>query len=75
MISTVPWPGGLLTMIFALRSTVIVPALAPNLTVTGPSRRVPVIVTRVPPPVVPLAGEVPVTAGSVRTPAASPAAG
>src|ERR1700685_2024642 len=52
-------------MIFVLRSTVIVPALAPNMTVTGPSRRVPVIVTRVPPPVDPLAGEVPVTAGSV----------
>ena len=65
VISTVPFPGGLLTTIFALRSTVIVPSLVPNLTKTGPSRRVPVIVTRVPPPVDPLAGDSPVTAGAV----------
>ena len=44
-------------------SAVIVPAAPPKLTPVAPARSVPVIVTTVPPAMVPLAGETPLTAG------------
>jgi len=61
--STMPWPGGLVTVICVPVSAVIVPAAPPKLTPVAPARSVPVIVTTVPPAMVPLAGETPLTAG------------
>ena len=63
--STMPLPGGLVTVICVLESAVIVPAAPPKLTLVAPARLVPVIVTAVPPAVVPLDGDTPVTAGFV----------
>ena len=65
VMSTVPLPGGLVTVICVPESAVIVPAAPPKLTLVAPARLVPVIVTAVPPAVVPLDGDTPVTAGSV----------
>ena len=63
VMSTVPWPGGLVTVTCVPVSAVIFPAAPPKLTPAAPARSVPLIVTTVPPAVVPLAGEIPVTAG------------
>ena len=63
--STMPLPGGLVTVTCVLESAVIVPAAPPKLTLVAPARLVPVIVTAVPPAVVPLDGDTPVTAGFV----------
>ena len=60
---TVPFPGGLTTVICVPDSAVIIPAALPKLTPVAPDRPVPVIVTLVPPAVLPLAGETPETAG------------
>ena len=64
---TVPWPGGLVTVICVPESAVTFPAAPPKLTPVAPPRPVPVIVTTVPPAVVPLAGETAVTAGGGAT--------
>jgi len=61
--STMPLPGGLVTVTCVLESAVIVPAAPPKLTLVAPARLAPVIVTAVPPAVVPLDGDTPVTAG------------
>jgi hypothetical protein len=61
---TVPLPGGLTTVICVPESVRIVPAAPPKLTLVAPARLVPLIVTTVPPPVVPLDGANPVTAGA-----------
>ena len=63
--STMPLPGGLVTVTCVLESAVIVPAAPPKLTLVAPARLAPVIVTAVPPAVVPLDGDTPVTAGFV----------
>jgi hypothetical protein len=60
---TVPVPAGLVTVIWVLESAVTFPAAPPKLT-PAPPRLVPLIVTAVPPPVVPLDGDNPVTAGA-----------
>ena len=67
VMSTVPVPGGLVTVIPVAESAVIVPAALPKLTPVAPAKPVPVIVTTVPPVVDPLAGEIPVTAGGGAT--------
>ena len=67
VMSTVPWPGGLVAVICVPESAVTFPATPPKLTPVAPPRAVPVIVTTVPPAVVPLAGETPVTAGGGAT--------
>jgi hypothetical protein len=67
VISTVPCPCGLVTVICVPESAVILPATPPKLTPVAPARPVPVIVTTVPPVVYPLAGEIPVTAGGGAT--------
>jgi hypothetical protein len=61
VMSTVPLPGGLVTVICVAESAVIVPAVLPKLTLVAPVRSVPVIVTRVSGHA--LAGEISVTAG------------
>ena len=63
VMSTMPLPGGLVTVIWVPESAVIRPAAPPKLTLVAPPRLVPVIVTTVPPAVVPLDGDTPVTAG------------
>ena len=63
VMSTVPVPGGLVTVIWVLESAVMVAAAAPKRTPVAPARPVPVMVTVVPPAVLPLAGDAPVTAG------------
>ena len=63
VMSTMPLPGGLVTVIWVPESAVIVPAAPPKLTPVAPPRLVPVIVTTVPPAVVPLDGDTPVTDG------------
>ena len=60
---TVPVPGGLVTVICVLESEVILPATPPKVTPVAPARPVPVIDTVVPPAVLPLSGDMPVTAG------------
>ncbi len=60
--------GGLVTVIWVAESAVIVPATPPKRTTVAPASPVPVMVTAVPPVVVPLAGDTPVTAGSVTGP-------
>src|SRR5581483_11601841 len=62
--STVPVPAGLTAMqLVLLAQTTRVAAAGPKLTVVRPvvSNAVPVIMTVLPPPVGPLAGEIPVT--------------
>ena len=60
---TVPLPGGLVTVICVPESAVITPAVAPNRTPVAPASPVPVMVTVVPPAVLPPAGDTPLTAG------------
>ena len=60
---TVPVPGGLVTVTSVLESAVIVPATPPKRTPVAPASPVPVMVTVVPPAVLPPAGDTPVTAG------------
>jgi hypothetical protein len=67
VMSTVPLPGGLVTVICAAESAVIVPAAPPKLTPVAPARPVPETVTAVSPAVGPLAGEIPVTVGGGAT--------
>jgi len=55
--------AGLVTVICVAESAVIVPAAPPKLTPVAPARPVPVIVTGVPPPVGPRAGDIAVTTG------------
>ena len=62
---TMPVLGGLVTVICVPESAVIVPATPPKRTTVAPARPVPVMVTVLPPTVLPLAGDTPVTAGSV----------
>ena len=62
---TTPVLGGLVTVICVLESAVIVPAALPKRTTVASARPVPVMVTVFPPAVLPLAGDTPVTAGSV----------
>ena len=60
--STVPVPGGLVAVTWVPESTVnVVAAAAPKRTPVAPVNLLPVMTTRVPPPVVPRAGETPVT--------------
>ena len=61
---TVPVPAGLMTAICVLESAVIFAAVPPKLTPVAPPRLVPLIVTAIPPAVVPLDGDNPVTAGA-----------
>ncbi len=68
VLATVPVLGGVVTVICVPESPVIVPATPPKLTTVAPARPVPVIVTVLPPTVLPLAGDTPVTAGSVTGP-------
>ena len=64
VMSTVPVPGGLVAVTWVPESTVnVVAAAAPKRTPVAPVNLLPVMTTRVPPPVVPRAGETPVTAG------------
>ena len=63
MTFTVPVPGGLVTVICVFESEVIRPATPPKATPVAPARPVPVIDTVVPPAVLPLSGDTPVTAG------------
>ena len=62
---TMPVLGGLVTVICVLESAVIVPAALPKRTTVAWARPVPVMVTVLPPAVLPLAGDTPVTAGSM----------
>ena len=62
--STVPVPGGLVAVIWVSESMVNCAAAPPKLTpvlAVGAVKPVPIMVTLVPPLVVPLAGETPVT--------------
>ena len=63
VIFTVPDPEGLVTVICVPESAVTFAAAPPKLTPVAPHRLVPVSVTAVPPPVVPLDGDTLVTAG------------
>jgi hypothetical protein len=63
VMSTVPVPGGLVTVSCVTESAVMAAAAPPKLTRVAEPRPVPLMVTVVPPEVVPLAGETPVTAG------------
>jgi hypothetical protein len=63
VMSTVPVPAGLVTVICVPESAVIAPAAPPKLTLVAPANPVPVIVTTVPPVLGPRAGEITVTAG------------
>ena len=56
--------GGLVTVICVPESAMIVPRTPPKRTTVAPARPVPVMVTVLPPTVLPLAGDTPVTAGS-----------
>src|SRR5689334_4201058 len=56
--------GGLVTVICVAESAVILPGAPPNRTTVAPPSPVPVMVTVLPPTVLPLAGDTPVTAGS-----------
>ena len=60
---TVPLPPGLVTVTCVPESEMILPAAPPKLTLVVPVRLVPVIVTVVPPSVVPLDGEIALIAG------------
>ena len=63
--STVPaaWAGVIAVMVVALTTVKLVAAVPPNVTAVAPVRLVPVMVTLVPPSVVPLAGVIDVTVG------------
>ena len=65
VMSTVSVLGGLVTVICVSESAAIVPATPPKRTTVAWSRPVPVMVTVLPPTVLPLAGDTRVTAGSV----------
>jgi len=56
MLPAVPVLGGLVTVICVAESAVIVPGAPPKRTTVAPSSPVPVIVTVLPPAVLPLAG-------------------
>jgi len=57
-------PAGVVAVIcVALTTTTLVAAVAPNVTVAPAAKFVPVIVTAVPPAVVPLFGDTPLTVG------------
>ena len=60
---TVRVPGGVVTVICVPESAVMVAAAAPKRTAVAPASPVPVMATVVPPAVLPLAGDTPVTAG------------
>lgn len=64
--STAPaaWAGVTTVIDVALELTIGVPAVPPNVTPLVPVKLVPVIVTVVPPPVVPVAGDIPVIVGA-----------
>ena len=64
LMSTVPAPAGLVTVICVPESAVTVAVARPKLTRVAPERPVPVMVTLVPPAGDPPAGHTPVTAGS-----------
>ena len=57
-------PDGLVTVICVPESLAIFPAAPPKLTPVAPARLVPLMVTAVPPAVLPLDGDTPVTAGA-----------
>ena len=64
LISTVPEPAGLVAVIEVALFTVYgVAGVPPNFTAVTPVKPVPVIVTLVPPPIGPTAGEMAVTVG------------
>jgi hypothetical protein len=63
VMATVPVPGGVVTVICVLESAPIVPATPPRRTTMAPASPVPVMVTVVPPAVLPLSGDTPVTVG------------
>src|SRR4051794_17899337 len=65
MFTALAVPGGLVTMICVSESAAIVPATRPKRTTVAWARPVPVMVTVLPPTVLPLAGDTPVTAGNV----------
>ena len=62
---TVPDPTGLVAAIWVALLTVYVAIALPKLTVVAPVKLVPVIVTGVPPAVVPLVGATNVTVGAL----------
>jgi hypothetical protein len=63
--STVPAPAGLVAVIWVSESTVIAAALAPpKLTLVGPMKPLPVMITVMPPAALPVAGETPLTAST-----------
>ena len=63
MTVTVPVPRGVVTVIWVLESAVMVPVPVPKRTPVAPASPVPVMVTVVPPAVLPLPGDTPATAG------------
>ena len=67
--------GGLVTVICVAESAVIVPSTPPKRTTVAWASPVPVMVTVVPPAVLPLSGDTPLTAGSVTAAGAGFAAG
>jgi hypothetical protein len=60
---TVPWPGGLKTVISVALSDVMEAAVPPKLTLVAPDRLLPTMVTSVLPEVEPLLGRTPATEG------------
>ena len=63
VMSAVPLPGGLVTVICVLESAVMTAGVAPKRMPVAPARPVPVMDTMVPPAVLPLSGDMPATAG------------
>src|SRR5262245_32360733 len=61
--STVPLPGGLVTVIAVSEMAVIAALTPPKSTSVAPVKPLPLIVTLSPPAAAPLAGEIPVTCG------------
>jgi hypothetical protein len=61
VMSTVPWPRGLVPVISVAESDIIVASAPPKLTSVAPARPVPQIVTTVSPVVLPLSVRTPVT--------------
>ena len=60
-------PAGVMAVIVVeLTTTIFVAAIPPMVTAVAPVRSVPVIVTWVPPSVIPLLGEMAVTVGAAR---------
>jgi len=62
--STVPVPAGEVAVIEVAELAVTVALVTPNVTAVAPVKLVPVIVTLVPPAVVPEVGEIEVTVGA-----------